>query len=367
MEFGLEILGKSDMRLIGGWASVEIVDFEKDYVPVNELANAMVAYMKNKGGQIFYEHQNKSVGKVIYWDIRKHPTTEKMGIYIIACLDKGYEFDDAIWNNVKEGELKGFSISGFAKSEEQIIKSEDGKEEKVRVLKNIEMMEISLVHKPANQYALIDEYNMFAKGVRTNDIPDMIKDLIAEVSEKVDAVTLQKIVDIIATYNKNNNGVGTQDVEVEEVIMPVSKSVKDTDDLKRILVGVLDEAKKVKGFVEHHTESGAYKGMADNIVKTIQALIDEVSEGIITVNSEKDKSECMEEFETSDEEESETFNDEENESVNKEEGTITSETEGYVNRVSSELNERKRKKRSCIVKHYVRIGELMSKVEKMLK
>ena len=45
MKFDLEILGKSDMRLVGGWASVEIIDLEKDYVPVNELAKSMVLYI----------------------------------------------------------------------------------------------------------------------------------------------------------------------------------------------------------------------------------------------------------------------------------------------------------------------------------
>jgi len=366
MDFGLEILGKSDLRLVGGWASVEIVDLENDYVPVDELAKAMVMYMKNKNGQVFYEHQNKPVGRVIYWDIRKHPTTGKNGIYIIACLDKGYEFDDMIWEKVKKGELRGFSISGLAKSEDQVIKSEDGKEKKVRVLKNIELMEISLVHRPANPYASVEEYNMFAKGIRTSDIPNLIKDIISVVGDKVDTETLQKIIDIVTSYDKINSNskdvsgdiMRDEKLEVfdDEYEAPVSKTciskaVRSTAELRRILVGILDEAKKIRGFVYNHTQSGAYKGMADDIVITIQALIDEIDNGIIVVKGDRHSMERKK-----------------SNGVDTVGGMITSETEGYVNptfgrkKDNDDTTEKK-----AYVKHYVKLGEIYSKIERLCK
>jgi len=158
-----------DERLVGGWVSLEVVDKQGDIIPVDELERAMLKLM-DRGGFIFYGHQNKPVGKVLKWEVREHPDLNVKGVYVIAKIFKDYKLDDEVWKMIKEGKLKGFSVGGRSnKMDYAKVKGNGGKS--VRVLKDVELNEISLVSSPANPYALIEEVNYFAKG----DIMDVEK------------------------------------------------------------------------------------------------------------------------------------------------------------------------------------------------
>ena len=148
-------------RLVGGWASVTVVDRQGDYVDLQSLTKAMIKFM-DRGGLVNFEHSNKPIGKVVYWDIKDHPAGGK-GLYVIVKINSGYKMDDVVWNKIKLGELKGFSIAGFGGVEKRKMK-ENGEEKEVNVLKDIELNEISIVANPANPLALIDQVS-FAKSL----------------------------------------------------------------------------------------------------------------------------------------------------------------------------------------------------------
>jgi HK97 family phage prohead protease len=149
-------------RLISGYCSVEVIDKQGDIIPISELKKAMFAYMK-RGGHIMYGHTNKPVGKVLQWEVEKHDTGV-YGIKVVAEIFKDYEVDNAVWEAIKEGKLKGFSIGAQAKSDKAYIKDANGVRKEVKVLKDLDLMEISIVAEPANPLALIDEVNYYAKG-----------------------------------------------------------------------------------------------------------------------------------------------------------------------------------------------------------
>jgi HK97 family phage prohead protease len=149
-------------RLISGYCSVEIVDKQGDIIPISELKKAMFAYMK-RGGHIMYGHTNKPVGRVLQWEVEKHDAGV-YGIKIVAEIFKDYEVDNAVWEAIKEGKLKGFSVGAQAKSDKAYVKDANGTKKEVRVLKDLNLMEISIVAEPANPLALIDEVNYYAKG-----------------------------------------------------------------------------------------------------------------------------------------------------------------------------------------------------------
>lgn len=156
-------IGDDDERVIAGFCSVEIKDKQGDVVPIEELEKAMYKLM-DRGGHIIFGHQNKPIGKILRWEIKDHPETSKKGLWIVAKIHKGYEADDVVWNMIKSGTLKGFSIGGGAgKIEEKIIK-ENGKERPVKYMKDIQLYEVSVVDRPANPLAMIEGVNYFAKG-----------------------------------------------------------------------------------------------------------------------------------------------------------------------------------------------------------
>lgn len=173
-KFELDIKNE-DERIIAGYATVEVKDLQGDIVPISEMIKAMIDYM-DRGGLIMYGHSNKPVGKVLYWDVKKHPETGEYGVYIIAKINRGYKFEDEVWKKIKEGVIKGFSVGGHGQREVGIMKRDDGTEEPVRIVKNLELFEISLVEEPANPYATIVEYSL-AKSNENNVLREIVKSL----------------------------------------------------------------------------------------------------------------------------------------------------------------------------------------------
>jgi len=161
------IVKDMDERLVEGFASVEIEDAQSDIVPVEEMKRAMIKFM-DRGGHLVYGHGNKIVGKVLSWWIDKNEATGKLGVKILAKINKDYAIDDAVWKAIKEGKIKGFSIGGHSEKELKVIK-ENGQSKEVSVLRNIQLGEISLVENPANLAALIEDINEFAKSVSIID------------------------------------------------------------------------------------------------------------------------------------------------------------------------------------------------------
>ena len=155
-----------DKRIVAGWASVEIKDMQGDIVPADELRRAMIDYMAKRGGVLMYEHQNIPVGKVIQWEVKANPDTGKPGVWITAQINRG-SVEDKVWEAIKEGKIVGFSIGGVGAEKKVKYKTDDGREETVDVIGDLELYEISLTSAPANPAARIEEINYYAKSAVT--------------------------------------------------------------------------------------------------------------------------------------------------------------------------------------------------------
>lgn len=157
------VISDPDKRIIAGFASVEVKDLQNDIVPVSVLERAMYDFME-RGGPIIYGHSNIPVGKVLRWEIRKHPETGKPGLWIEAEIYRGVIPADQLWEEIKAGKMLGFSIGGVGREEKVKIKSEDGREEEADLITFLQLMEISIVDTPANPHARIEYVNYMAKG-----------------------------------------------------------------------------------------------------------------------------------------------------------------------------------------------------------
>ena len=164
-----------DMRLVEGYASVQIKDQQGDIVPIKSMENAMFDYM-DRGGLIMYGHTSKPVGKVLHWVVEKDKAFKVPSVKIVAKLNVGYKIDDQAWSEIKSGNLKGFSIGGQA-IETSETKGDDGVS--ARVLDKIELSEISLVEMPANQGAVLVATSI-AKGVNKKGTVDEHENVVDE-------------------------------------------------------------------------------------------------------------------------------------------------------------------------------------------
>jgi len=137
-----------ERRLVSGFATLDNIDKQGDIIPA---ATAKAAFDQFRGN-LRLMHNPIPVGKVIDFKEDKYYDAEtgKMynGIFVTAYVSKGAE---NYWEMVLDGTLTGFSIGAKMKDHEVII----DKGVPVRVIKEMELYELSLVDSPANQFANI--------------------------------------------------------------------------------------------------------------------------------------------------------------------------------------------------------------------
>ena len=140
----------AERRIVSGFATLDNIDKQNDIVTPEASINAFSKFR----GNIREMHQPKAVGKMVAFKEDKYfdPETKKFyqGIYVSAYISKGAE--DA-WEKVIDGTYTGFSING------KMNKWDNAYDEKmdaaIRVIKDYDLVELSLVDSPANQFANI--------------------------------------------------------------------------------------------------------------------------------------------------------------------------------------------------------------------
>jgi uncharacterized protein YoxC len=137
-------------RIVSGFASLDNLDKQDDIVTTEA---SMEAFAKFRGN-IREMHQPSAVGKMVSFKEEKYfdPESKKFykGVFVSAYISKGAQ--DA-WEKVLDGTYTGFSIGG------RMNKWDDAYDEKsdktIRVIKEYDLIELSLVDSPANQFANI--------------------------------------------------------------------------------------------------------------------------------------------------------------------------------------------------------------------
>ena len=145
-------IGKVDIerRMVSGFATLDNVDKQGDIVTTESSVEAF----KNFRGNLREMHQPSAVGKIVSFKEDKYfdPSDKKFysGVYVSAYVSKGAQ--DA-WEKVLDGTYSGFSIGGNIKSWDDAYNSDMDKA--IRIIKDYDLYELSLVDSPANQFASI--------------------------------------------------------------------------------------------------------------------------------------------------------------------------------------------------------------------
>ena len=149
LKFSMPI-GKVDQerRLVSGFATLDNIDKQGDIVDTQASLEAF----KKFRGNLREMHQPTAVGKVVSFKEDRYfdPATKKFynGVYVSAYVSKGAQ---DTWEKVLDGTLTGFSIGGnITKSDDEFNVEID---KSIRVIKEYELFELSLVDSPANQFA----------------------------------------------------------------------------------------------------------------------------------------------------------------------------------------------------------------------
>ena len=145
-------IGKVDIerRMVSGFATLDNIDKQDDIV----TTDASLQAFKNFRGNLREMHQPSAVGKIVSFKEDKYfdPNSKKFysGVYVSAYVSKGAQ--DA-WEKVLDGTYSGFSIGGNIKSWDDAYNADMDKA--IRIIKDYDLYELSLVDSPANQFASI--------------------------------------------------------------------------------------------------------------------------------------------------------------------------------------------------------------------
>jgi len=137
-----------ERRIVSGFATLDNVDKQADIV----TAEASVKAFSKFRGNIREMHQPISVGKMVAFKEDKYfdPETKKFysGVYVSTYISKGAQ---STWEKVLDGTLSGFSIGGKMNKWDDAY--DETMEKKIRIIKEYDLVELSLVDSPANQFA----------------------------------------------------------------------------------------------------------------------------------------------------------------------------------------------------------------------
>lgn len=121
-------------RLVFGYASTEMLDSQGEIVRKEAIEAALPDYMRF--ANIREMHQPSAVG------VAREAELDDKGLHLAAKI-----VDDEAWRKVVEGVYKGFSIGGR-------VTARDPDEKHVII--GVDLLEISLVDRPANPEAVIE-------------------------------------------------------------------------------------------------------------------------------------------------------------------------------------------------------------------
>jgi outer membrane murein-binding lipoprotein Lpp len=139
-----------ERRIVSGFATLDNVDRQNDIV----TSDASLKAFEKFRGNIREMHQPTAVGKMVNFKEDKYfdPESKKFysGVYVSAYVSKGAQ---DTWEKVLDGTLSGFSIGGKMNDWDDAY--DEKMDTQIRVIKDYDLVELSLVDSPANQFASI--------------------------------------------------------------------------------------------------------------------------------------------------------------------------------------------------------------------
>jgi hypothetical protein len=140
----------AERRIVSGFATLDNIDRQADIVTTEASLKAFQAFR----GNIREMHKDIAVGKMVSFKEDKYfdPETKKFysGVYVSAYVSKGAQ---DCWEKVLDGTYSGFSIGGRMNDYENAY--DESIDSPVRIIKDYDLTELSLVDNPANQFANI--------------------------------------------------------------------------------------------------------------------------------------------------------------------------------------------------------------------
>lgn len=162
-----DITKENNIITISGYPSTDDIDRVNDKVMPTAFSKSIETYIKSSGSIFFNHDWDRPVGKIVSYT----PPTENTPLYITANIYK--ELGEDVYKMLELGVVKSFSVAFYTK--EGAIEKQNGKD--IYVIKEADLLDISVVSVPANPSANFTIMKSLIKGIDKKDIKELIDNL----------------------------------------------------------------------------------------------------------------------------------------------------------------------------------------------
>lgn len=277
-----------ERRMVSGFATLDNVDRQGDIVPSYA---SIKAFEKFRGNIREMHDDKKAVGKLVSFKEDSFFDQETgniyKGVFVSAYVSKGAQ---DTWEKVLDGTLTGFSIGGSVRDYEDTY--DEQLDKSIRIIKDYDLFELSLVDNPANQYANVISIE---KGHTGGYLSKALIENVFWCSED-DIVQLSAgSTSDCPRCDKSMNNIGfveTNDAEKAEVV-------------KSLLSTVKNDVKEVSKMDNETIEEAPAEEAAETVEETVEAVDTEVEKSYSEEDAKKAETMTVTEAaSTEDEEES---------------------------------------------------------------
>ena len=172
--------------MIGGYASIEIVDKQNDLITLKALNEAVNKYMENpKFRNVMTNHSNVQVGEVVksYRDKSGKlwkTEVDDVGFFVVIKLRDDIEKAKEINRGIRKGSLRSFSIGGQALQKTKKSHPELGE---FNEISKLELHEVTICEKGINPEAKFDILKQDKKVKNMSKIEKALEELDALMAE----------------------------------------------------------------------------------------------------------------------------------------------------------------------------------------
>tara|TARA_R100001440_G_scaffold577_7_gene1839 strand:+ start:7930 stop:9183 length:1254 start_codon:yes stop_codon:yes gene_type:complete len=245
------ILKSADDLMIGGYASIEIVDKQNDLITLEALQDAVKKFMEEpRFRNVMTNHSNVQVGEVV--DSYRDKTgrlwkseVDDVGFYVVIKLRDDIEKAKEVGRGIRKGSLRSFSIGGQALRK---VKKSHERMGEYNEISKLELHEITICEKGINPEARFD----ILKQDKTGDVmtQEKLEKALGELDELLKEVnSLRKEEEMALTEDEKAMG---------------DKEMESADMENRMVENRMVENRMVEDEEDMETESGSYEKLMES-------------------------------------------------------------------------------------------------------
>ena len=263
-ENDFRILKSSQDLMIGGYASIEMVDKQNDLITLSALRKAASEFMeREKFRNVMTNHSNVQVGEVVknYRDKNGKlwkTEVDDVGFFVVIKLRDDIEKAKEINRGIRKGTLRSFSIGGQALKK---IKKESEELGEYNEISKLELHEVTICEKGINPEARFDILKQ-EKGEK--EMTEKLEKALEELDTLLKEVNTLRKEEEMEKDEMENMDMETMDSEKEEEMMEYS----DTEAKARpsLDAGVLEDGEPSDRVVHNDSGTPVHNGQAATTV-----------------------------------------------------------------------------------------------------